>query len=446
MSQAPNQEASPHQRARPPFQRHREGRIIAGVCAGFAAHLGLPVKGVRAGFVIASLIGGAGLILYLFFLLTVPEEGESPEVTPLRRVFTPPNHPSAVPSSPLWSPPEAPTEPATPPTHRRGRVPVAELLLGGSLLVAGGSLLLVQLGVELKLQVILPGLAVLVGVGLTWWLIIDRHRTEKHLIPRVLGALALVSVGVIMFFITAREPTVFSVIGAALAVLAGVSLATAPWLLRVNRELGAERAARARETERAEIAAHLHDSVLQTLALIQQRSEPSTEVSRLARRQERELREWLFRSADGATDEHRETATAELEAHAASLEAEYPVRFEVVTVGERTLAPEAILAAAREAMHNAARHAGGEVTVYLETSQDDIRIEVNDRGPGFVLEEIAGARFGVRESILGRMERAGGNASVQPGPGGRGTSVRLDMKRSNPANEKQHPQNRGETS
>src|SRR5699024_7781874 len=95
-------------------------------------------------------------------------------------------------------------------------------------------------------------------------------------------------VGVIMFFITAREPTVLSVIGAALAVLAGVALAIAPWLLRINRELGAERAARAREAERAEIAAHLHDSVLQTLALIQQRSEPGTEVARLARGQRSE--------------------------------------------------------------------------------------------------------------------------------------------------------------
>src|SRR5699024_7405361 len=156
--------------------------------------------------------------------------------------------------------------------------------------------------------------------------------------------------------ITAREPTDFSVFGAPLAVLPGVALAIAPWLLQINRQLVAERAARAREAERHEIAAHLHDSVLQPLVLIHQRSVPGPEVARLARRQERDLRAWLFRSADGATPDARDTAAAELTEHAAALESQHPVRFEVIVVGERIVAPEPIVAAAREAMQNAAQH------------------------------------------------------------------------------------------
>lgn len=425
-----------------------------GVCAGLAAHLGLPVLWVRVGMVLSIGLGGAGAILYLFLALTMPEEGESQGVAPFRQALTAPAEtpfvtpdPRAVPVSvpvpgplPLPTPDERPRKAADAATPRKdeprdGRErstrkwPIAELLLGSVLLLAGIALVLVQLGVELKLQTILPALAVLGGVGLTWWLIADRDHPERNQLPRILGALALVAVGVLMFFITSREPSVLTVIGAALAVLVGVSLAVAPWLLRVNRQLVAERAARAREAERADIAAHLHDSVLQTLALIQQQSGPGTEVARIARGQERELREWLFRSADGAQPEDRETAEAELRAHAAHLETSHSVRFDVVVVGERVIGPAALIAAAREAMLNAAKHAGGEVTIYLETTPDLMRIEVNDRGPGFDLDEIGEQRLGVRESIIGRMERAGAQARIVPGPGGTGTSVRLEQAR-----------------
>lgn len=307
--------------------------------------------------------------------------------------------------------------------------PVAELLLGACLVIAGICLVLVQFGAHIDLQVLLPAMAVLVGVGLTWWQIADRDRPERNQVPRVLGALALVAVGVLMFFVTARQPSAFTVVAAAVAVLAGVALALAPLLLRLNRDLVAERSARAREAERADIAAHLHDSVLQTLAAIQQRSEPGSEVARLARGQERELRDWLFRAADGAEAPSREAIDIELRAHAAALESEHAVRFEVVSVGGGSgrVAPESLAAAAREAMLNAARHAGGEVTVYIEAGPQQISIDVTDRGPGFETDQLPDGRGGVRESILGRMERAGGSARIVPGPGGTGTSVRLAM-------------------
>ena len=453
-----------------PLTRSRDDRVLAGVCGGLAAHLGVSAQAVRITLLALTVLGGAGAVLYLWLWLTVPWAGETDGIVPLRRALTRPagegerrwigavpgaqdpvpdleavagpasideldvdpasgSKPTAVPEPAAIPKPAAESDPAAK-RQRRARWPIAELLLGVGLLIAGVGLVLERTGVHLRLELLLPGLAVLVGVGLTWWQIADRDRPDRNALPRALGALALVAVGVLMFFVTAREPNAWTVVGAALAVLAGVALAAAPWVLRLNRELMAERAARAREAERSDIAAHLHDSVLQTLALIQQRSEPGSEVARIARGQERELREWLFRAADGAPAPHLEAVDTELRTHAAALEAEHPVRFEVVAVGagDGLIAPAPIVAAAREAMLNAARHAGGDVTVFLEVTRDRLAIDVTDRGPGLDPNDLPEGRMGVRESILGRMQRAGGRARIVPGPGG-GTSVRLDIPR-----------------
>lgn len=397
---------------RPPLARQHDDRVLGGVAAGLAIHLGVSVAAVRAAFVVTGLLGGAGVLMYAWLWSTVPwAESEHP---PMRRALT-------TEASPLF--------------RRGARIPLAELALGTGLLLAGIALVLTQFGVHLPLEMILPGMAVLVGVGLTWWQIADRKRPERNQVPRVLAALSLVAVGVLMFFVTARQPNAWTVIAAAIAVLAGVALAIAPWLLRITRELADERAAHAREAERAEIAAHLHDSVLQTLALIQQRSAPGSDIDRLARGQERELREWLFRAADGAEPDTRVAIEQELRAHAEELEARYAVRFEIIAVGTARAAhppsqqlstvPEALAAAAKEAMLNAAKHAGGNVTVYVELTAAHASVDILDRGPGVDLAAIAEGRMGVRESILGRMERAGGTAEIKEGPGQMGTSVRL---------------------
>ncbi|SJN10270.1 two-component system sensor kinase [Leucobacter sp. 7(1)] len=448
---------------RPPLLRTTDDRLLAGVCGGLADHLGIPATVVRGIMLALTLLGGAGGLLYLWLWAMIPRAGDADPIVPMRRALTRPatpsgpvrhgalgGHPGPAPAGRAGDEPGSwlpHTDPAAGPEVRRAspggetapqegaqrsRWPIAELLLGACLLVAGLGFVLVRLGAELNLSVILPAMAVLVGVGLAWWQIADRDRPDRNQVPRVLGALALVAVGVLLFFVTSREPSVWTVIAAAFAVLAGVALAIAPWLLRLNRELIAERAARAREAERSDIAAHLHDSVLQTLALIQQRSEPGSEVSRIARGQERELREWLFRAADGIPRPPREAVGEELRALAAALEEEHAVRFEIVEVGALGEVPEPIIAAAREAMLNAARHAGGEVTVYAEATDARITIDVTDRGPGLDLEQLPPGRMGVRDSILGRMERAGGTARIVPGPGG-GTSVRLGIPRHDPA-------------
>ena len=193
------------------------------------------------------------------------------------------------------------------------------------------------------------------------------------------------------------------------------------------RTLGAERAARIRSQERAEVAAHLHDSVLQTLTLIQRRADDPREVATLARRQERELRAWL--SGDGDRDADA-TLVGALQDTAAEVEDTFDATVEVVAVGDRPLdePATALLAAAREAMVNAARFAaqGGPISVYAEVKDAVTEVFVRDRGPGFDLAAVPGDRRGVRESIIGRMGRNGGSARIAAAPGG-GTEVVLRL-------------------
>ena len=200
----------------------------------------------------------------------------------------------------------------------------------------------------------------------------------------------------------------------ALAVLA---LVAGPWWLRTQGLLAAERLARVRAQERADMADHLHDSVLQTLALIQRRADDPAEVTGLARRQERDLREWLL---DGPAEPPERSLAGGLRAVVAAVEDSYGVVIEIVTVGDATIDREtdALLAAANEALVNAARHAqGGAISVFARVEENKISVYVHDRGPGFVLDDVPPERRGVRESIIGRMRRHGGYAEVRSEPG-----------------------------
>jgi signal transduction histidine kinase len=217
---------------------------------------------------------------------------------------------------------------------------------------------------------------------------------------------------------------------AILVVIVAAGLILAPWWLRLVRGLASERTERIRSQERAEMAAHLHDSVLQTLAMMQRRADDPREVAGLARRQERELRAWLN---GGRLPGHATAATlaAALEATAADVEETLGVPVDVVAVGDASLdaTGEALVAAVREALVNAAKFAGdAPVSVYAEVDADRIEVFVRDRGPGFDLADVPDDRRGVRESILGRMERHGGRARVHTAPGG-GTEVELVVER-----------------
>jgi signal transduction histidine kinase len=250
--------------------------------------------------------------------------------------------------------------------------------------------------------------------------------TRSAALRLALGVM-LVILGVLLLVVQAADLLLLGrTLLAAVAVLVGVVVVLAPWGVRFWRDLDAERAGRAREAERADIAAHLHDSVLQTLALIQRRSHDGAEVVRLARAQERDLRGWLYGGA--ATDPT--TISARVEALAAEAEDVHGSVIEVVTVGDGPVDDRAaaLLAALREAVMNAARHAQSPVRVYVEVGPEGVEAFVRDRGPGFDLAAVPDDRLGVRESIIGRMERHGGSARLLSAPG-EGTEVRLLLPR-----------------
>ena len=213
----------------------------------------------------------------------------------------------------------------------------------------------------------------------------------------------------------------------AIAAIAALALILAPFLWRLGRNLAAERAERIRSQERAELAAHLHDSVLQTLTLMQKRADDPREVATLARRQERELRSWLF---DGRSRRGSSSLATALEDTAAEIEDAHGVPIDVVVVGDLALDErgEALVAAAREALTNAAKFAGeaGPVAVYAEMQDGRAQVFVRDRGGGFDPDQMPEDRRGVRESVVGRMERHGGRAAIRSSPGG-GTEVELTL-------------------
>jgi signal transduction histidine kinase len=223
--------------------------------------------------------------------------------------------------------------------------------------------------------------------------------------------------------------------GAVAIVSAVVAALVVPWFARLARTLSAERSARIREQERAELAAHLHDSVLQTLALIQKRSGDAREVAGLARRQERELRSWLNMGSTLRSRPSEDTVAGALQAVAAEVEELHRVRVEVVTVGDGPLdtSMQTVVLAAREALTNAAKFAGTErVDLYAEVQPGCVEVYIRDRGVGFDPTAVPEDRRGLRDSIVGRMERHRGLATVRSRPG-EGTEVELRMGRKVPA-------------
>ncbi len=238
-------------------------------------------------------------------------------------------------------------------------------------------------------------------------------------------AIVLTVVGILLFVDRNTHGSATTLLAPG-AVAAALVLVLAPWAWRLVRERDAEHAARIRTQERADLAARVHDSVLQTLALIQRDPADSRRVATLARRQERELRAWLYPdrepAAQGTLAEAVQTAAAEIEEL-------HGLRVEVVRTGDAPLDERmrVLVLAAREAMANAAKHSGAdEVSVFLEAEPGRVGLYVRDRGAGFDPEAIAADRRGISESIRGRMERVGGTATIVSAPG-EGTDVELEL-------------------
>jgi signal transduction histidine kinase len=247
------------------------------------------------------------------------------------------------------------------------------------------------------------------------------------LVRLVAGVLLVGAAGSLFVAQNSGLSTLVPVVVAVALAVTGLALLLGPWISRLARDLAAERGERIRNQERADVAAHLHDSVLQTLALLQRNADDPKAVARLARRQERELRDWLYAGdqADGQSFRSAMLATA------ADVEGRHDVTVEVVCVGDIDMSDAArtLASAAGEAMVNAAKHAGVDtVDAYVEVSDVAVDVFVRDRGVGFDPESVPEDRLGLRRSIMERMRRHGGTAEVRSTPG-EGTEVRLRMPR-----------------
>lgn len=431
------------------LRRDSEHKMVGGVCAGLARSAGLDPLILRVAFA-AGAIAGIGIPAYVIAWVVLPADSGPAPVTYLRT----------------------------------GRA-VVEVAFGVGLLVLAVLLTMRELGIWFSDVIVWP--AVLIGVGgaLLWRqatsgpraknpdapasallkpapptpfeevadpaptpgadasaqrqntgfvdLLIGREGEQAPgeraaAVSRIgIGIALVVAAGIIFLQATGALSAARDVLLAFFVAVVVLGVILAPWILKLVRSLTSERAERIRSQERAEVAAHLHDSVLQTLALVQRRAHEPAEVAQLARRQERELRAWL---AGRPAPAQAATVGAALEAAAADVEEHHGVPVEVVAVGDRPLDADAkaVVAAAREAMTNAAKFGGGStVDVFADATDDKLEVFVRDRGPGFDPDAVPDDRRGVRESIVGRMERHGGTATIRSAPGA-GTEVELVMK------------------
>jgi signal transduction histidine kinase len=264
--------------------------------------------------------------------------------------------------------------------------------------------------------------AVLVGAGV--FLVLNRsvHESRRHAIARSVVAAALFIGGGLLFIDAAGSDDSRSLVP--LAGMVALFLVVGPWAWRLARDQDAERLERIRAQERADMAARVHDSVLQTLALVQRDAADPKRVAALARRQERALRGWLYGGGSSG-----ETLRAALEETLVDIEEMHGVRVEVVASGDRELDDRvrALVLAAREAVTNSAVHAGvAEVSVYVEAGASEVAVYVRDRGSGFAPDSVGADRRGIAESIVGRMERHEGSAVIRSAPG-EGTEVELRL-------------------
>lgn len=405
--------------APPKAYRNADEALVGGVAAGLAEHLRLPVMWIRAAFVGLTVMGGFGVIFYAGLWM----------VLPVKRHFDD-------------------AAPGLAAAERQGRRAGRRLTWAdyGPVVALGA----IGLGVAVLFTMVTgrgaflwPVLLGLGGVAVLWRQADEAQRerwidsTGRISVLRVVvgrggvAAYVRLAVGVVMLigaiillsaegggWSAAREVA----IAATLAVI-GIGFIVGPWLFRLSSDLSEERAERIRSQERADVAAHLHDSVLQTLALIQKSAHDPATVAKLARSQERDLRSWLFDSSGGDPT----TLAAALRTLAGEVDEAYGVPVDVVCVGDPAVSEElrALVLATREAVVNAARHAGADkVDVYAEATPGTVEIFVRDRGTGFDPEAVAADRHGLRDSIIERMRRHGGSAEVRSTPGS-GTEIRL---------------------
>lgn len=383
------------------IRRSQADRWISGLAAGLATRIGISPAYVRAAFVTLAFAGGIGVVLYVIGLgLTIDSVGDSAETSPSVR-------------------------------------PEQKVALG--MMFVGVLLVLRTAGAWFGDETVVPVFLITSGLAVFWdqsdpgrrtrWAALVLPSTDRSpTVGRALIGAVLLMAGVAFFFSSIdvfadlRNVTV-----AAIVTGLGFMLVFGPWVWRLAADLGSERSERVRADERADVAAHLHDSVLQSLALIQRADDPRKMVT-IARSQERELRAWLYERAPTAGADLLSTAIRSV---ADRVERDHDVPVEVVTAGDTVLTEpvDALVRAAGEAMANAARHSGAPlVSVYVEVGDSKVDAWVSDQGGGFDADAVPPDRRGIADSIIGRMQRHGGTATVTSDPED-GTEVWLHVGR-----------------
>jgi signal transduction histidine kinase len=399
---------------RGPLRRQQDDRLAGGVAAGLAARTGFDVTVIRIAFVVATVLsGGFVALLYLLAWLLVPAAGAESNIAS-----------KAV-------------------TDRRGIalavglvsllivvLPLASVLHAGLLgslawpvLVGSAGLVLIWRNAPADEQAVMRRLAAPL-LGLT------ASKRRSGLVLRIVAALVLAAGGVAALASAHENISLLRPLAGVALVISAIAVLLGPWWLRIARDLVVERGARIRAEERADIAAHVHDSVLQTLALIQRRADQPQQVIQLARAQERELRTWLFGGrAPGSIGGTDMTFADGVRLIQQEVEAQHGISVEAVIVGDCELDDNlaALLAAAREATVNAAKWSGASaVSLFAEVEPAEVSLFVRDRGRGFDPAAVPSDRKGLAESVHARMARRGGSATVRSAPG-EGTEVSLSM-------------------
>ena len=403
-----------------PLRRDPADRLGGGVAGGVAAWRGFNANTVRIAFVLATLVStGYFVPAYILAWLLIPADGEDASIASKARSDT---------------------------SGIRLAVGVASLLVfvlvvAGALndgwfsgwawpqVVSVAGLVLIWRNASPQEQATLRHLAEPLGAAAGATTRDGRGGRASTL--RVAVAGALVVGGAAWLFSLHASVALLRPLGGVVLVIAGIVLFLGPWWLRIARDLVLERQARVRAEERADIAAQVHDSVLQTLALIQRRANDPQKVIQLARLQERELRSWLFEGRGPNETDEDLTVGAGVRQIQQDVESSYGVPVEAVTVGDCELDDNltALLAAAREATVNAAKWSGASViSVFAEVEPAEVSLVVRDRGQGFDPGTVPADRKGLAESVHGRMTRRGGTVTVTSAPG-EGTKISLKMPR-----------------
>ena len=400
-----------------PYRRGVENAILGGVCGGLAIRLGVRERTVRVLFSLAALVAGLGVLLYVVLWLCLTRADENDSIA--QRLLGP-------------------------------RRQLRRVLVGLVAIIVLG-LLLQALGAPSLGAYTLPIWLSLVGVIGVWrgaspeerrhleelaksapLAGVPGSRTKRSFYLRVILGAILVFAGlrVLRHFGGAWYVASPALVGT-LILLAGIAVGLAPWWLTTLSDLTGERRERVRVEERANVAAHLHDSVLQTLTLIERAAGDAEAVTRLARNQERELRAWLFDPQHASSHDQARTYVAQLREMEAQVENDWGVKVELVTVGDLELNDDvaALVAAGREAAINAAQWSGAPtVSIYAEVEPATVSLFVRDQGRGFDPAAVPGDRRGIALSIRQRVEQHGGTVTLKSSPGA-GTEVELVLPR-----------------